>query len=149
MIGKQKVHQACLDLLEQKINIARQGMEEAQASANNETKSSAGDKYETGRAMSQRERDLHARQLAELMNMKKTLTNIDPDKVHSTVELGALVETEASNFYISASLGAVEINSQKIMVISAISPIAQAMLGKKSGDTFEWMKKVNMVVGVR
>lgn len=149
MIDKKKVHSACLDVLDKKIIIARNGMEEAQASANNETKSSAGDKYETGRAMSQRERDLHARQLAELMNMKKTLTNIDPNKSCSKVELGAWVETETNSFYISASLGAVEVGNQKVMAISAISPIAQAMLDKKAGDTFEWMRKVNRIMGVR
>ncbi|WP_422361135.1 GreA/GreB family elongation factor [Reichenbachiella sp.] len=148
MIKKQKIHAACLDVLEKKINIARKGMEEAQASANNETKSSAGDKYETSRAMSQRERDLHARQLAELVNMKKTLATIDPDKTCSKVVLGALVETENSSFYISASLGALEIESGQIMVISAISPIAQAMLDKKVGDTFEWMKKETKILQI-
>lgn len=140
-MDKTKVHETCLEILEQKIVIARQGMEEAQASANNETKSSAGDKYETGRAMSQRERDLHARQLAELMNMKKTLATVDPRKTCSKVELGALVKTETSVYYISVSLGAVEIENQKFMAISAISPIAQAILNKKANDSFEWMKK--------
>ncbi|WP_420580274.1 GreA/GreB family elongation factor [Reichenbachiella sp.] len=148
MIEKQKVHAACLDVLAQKIIIARKGMEEAQASANNETKSSAGDKYETGRAMSQRERDLHARQLAELLNMKKALTSIDPDKLNSKVELGALVETENSCFYISASLGAIEIEARKFMAISAISPIAQAMLDKKVGDTFAWMKQNKKILSI-
>lgn len=147
-MDKTKVHETCLEILEQKIVIARQGMEEAQASANNETKSSAGDKYETGRAMSQRERDLHARQLAELMNMKKTLATVDPRKTCSKVELGALVKTETSVFYISVSLGAVEIENQKFMAISAISPIAQAILNKKANDSFEWMKKETNILQV-
>lgn len=148
MIDKQKVHQACLDLLEQKISIARQGMEEAQASANNETKSSAGDKYETGRAMSQRERDLHARQLAELVNMKKMLNTIDPSKKCESVELGALVETNTACFFISASIGAIKIQENQVMAISAVSPIAQAILGKKAGDDFEWMKNSGKVLSI-
>lgn len=148
MITKPKLHEACLQLLEQKIAIAKQGMEEAQASANNETKSSAGDKYETGRAMSQRERDLHARQLAELMNMKKTLATIDPDKTSSKVELGALVETETASFYISAGLGAIQIEEKQVMAISAISPIAQILLGKTAGHTFEWMKKKSSILKI-
>ena len=147
-MDKKVVHQACLELLEEKIAIAKQGMDEAQASANNETKSSAGDKYETGRAMSQRERDLHARQLAELLNMKKTLASIDLSKKFDTVELGALVETSNATFYISASLGAVKIQGNQIMAISAISPIAQATLGKKPGEAFEWMKKENTIISI-
>jgi hypothetical protein len=39
-------------------------MESAQQSANSEEKSSAGDKYETSRAMGHLEKDMHARQLA-------------------------------------------------------------------------------------
>ncbi|MEP2026522.1 MAG: GreA/GreB family elongation factor [Reichenbachiella sp.] len=148
MIDKKKIHSSCLELLDSKIEISKKGMEEAQASANNETKSSAGDKYETGRAMSQRERDLHARQLAELINMKKALTAVDPEKSLKTVELGALVETSTSSYYISASLGVIQVENQQIMAISAISPIAQAMLGKKVEDTFEWMKKENRILSI-
>jgi len=146
IMKKETVHQTCLDMLDKKIEMARHGMEEAQASANNETKSSAGDKYETGRAMSQRERDLHARQLSEVLNMKKTLSTIDPKRTFSVVELGALVKTNSSLFYISASLGAIKIKDQQVMAISAISPIAQIILGKKAGDTFEWLKKEDQVL---
>ncbi|MEO9805346.1 MAG: GreA/GreB family elongation factor [Reichenbachiella sp.] len=138
-MNKKKLYDACLNLLKEKISIAKQGMAEAQASANNETKSSAGDKYETGRAMSQRERDLHARQLAELINMQKAFSTIDPDKTCLKVELGALVQTSTSMFFIASSLGAVTVDKKQIMVISAISPIAQTMLNKKVGDRFKWI----------
>lgn len=140
-MDKKKLYNTCLSLLLDKISIAQQGMEQAQTSANNETKSSAGDKYETGRAMSQRERDLHARQLVELLNMQKTFANIDPAKVYQKVELGALVETSSSTFFISASLGAIIVGGEQVMAISAIAPIAQAMLDKKTGDTFDWMNE--------
>ncbi|MEO9965668.1 MAG: GreA/GreB family elongation factor [Reichenbachiella sp.] len=145
---KEKILKHCLKILEEKISIARQGMEEAQASANNETKSSAGDKYETGRAMSQRERDLHARQLSELINMKKTFGSIPADRDCTIVELGALVETNQSTFLISASLGQINVKDIPIMAISAIAPIAQAMLGKKVGDKFEWMNKELKILAV-
>lgn len=145
---KKKLYDTCVQIVQDKIAIAKQGMEEAQASANNETKSSAGDKYETGRAMSQRERDLHARQLAELINMKKTFSTIDPKKKCTKVELGALVETATAQFFVSASLGAVKIGKASVMAISAISPIAQAMLGKQTGDTFVWMKNETTILNV-
>lgn len=147
-MNKKTVHKTCLDILDKKIEMARHGMEEAQASANNETKSSAGDKYETGRAMSQRERDLHARQLSEVMNMKKTLSTIDPKRSCSVAELGALVETSNSMFYISASLGSIKLKDQQVMAISAISPIAQIILDKKAGDFFEWMKKEDQILSI-
>ena len=53
-------------LLTEKIRVAETAMQAAQASANEETKSSAGDKYETGRAMAQNDRDMYARQFLQL-----------------------------------------------------------------------------------
>lgn len=140
-MSKADIYAACQSLLNDKVEIAQKNIDEAQASANSETKSSAGDKYETGRAMSQRERDLHARQLSELLNIQKSLSAIDPDKTCKKVELGALVETPMSTFFIAGSLGKINVSGKEIMVISAISPIAQAMLGLQENDHFEWMKK--------
>jgi len=116
-------------------------MEEAQAAANNETKSSAGDKYETGRAVYQNERDLHARQLVDSINIKKTLLSINQKKTCKMAELGAVVDTTTVSYFISVSLGTVSVEGKQIMAISAISPIAQAMLGLTKGARFEWMKK--------
>jgi transcription elongation GreA/GreB family factor len=148
MVNKKDLVVSCIELIQVKIDRAKKGMDEAQASANNETKSSAGDKYETGRAMSQRERDLHARQLAELLNAKKTLSTINAKKTCDSVELGAMVCTTSHNFFIGVSLGELTFKNEKIMVISAISPIAQAMLGKSNGDFFDWMKKQENILSV-
>lgn len=142
MITKEEVYNSCVDLLDSKIVIAQSGMEAAQASANNETKSSAGDKYETGRAMSQNERDMYAKKLAELLGQKKILESIDSSIALSTVESGALVTTNAGTYFISISLGLVKKQSPNIvMAISAVAPIAQVMLGKAVGDSFQWQGK--------
>lgn len=138
---KKELYEACQNLLNGKIDIAQKNIDEAQASANNETKSSAGDKYETGRAMSQRERDLHARQLAELLTIQKSLLAIDADKTCEKVELGAIVETAMSTFFIAGSLGKISVAGKEVMVISAISPIAQAMLDGRKDEEFDWMNK--------
>lgn len=141
MIGKDKILVACKALVDEKITITKNEMEAAQASANEETKSSAGDKYETGRAMSQNERDLLARQLSELINTQKLILSINPDHKSEKVELGAVVKTANGYFFISASLGAISVGKQSLMAISAISPIAQAMLDKTEGENFDWMGK--------
>lgn len=132
----------------EKIEVTQANMAAAQASANNETKSSAGDKYETGRAMGQRERDLHARQFSELLNKQKIFLNINVEKAYETVELGSVVQTASGWFFISASFGVIDLDGQPIMAISAIAPISQAMLGKKQGDQFDWMKKRQEILAV-
>lgn len=138
---KRVILKKCVEVLEGKTSIVKEAMETAQASANNETKSSAGDKYETGRAMSQNERDMNARQLAELLGQQKTIRSINPDRTCEKVELGALIKTTNTIFFISVGLGALKVGDMEIMTISAISPIAQAMLDLKTDDRFEWMKK--------
>ena len=136
------VYKTCKELLDQKISMVKSGMEAAQASANNETKSSAGDKYETGRAMSQNERDMYAQKLTELLAQKNILESIDPNRSLNSVESGALVTTSAGIYFISISLGIVLKEAGNMtMAISAIAPIAQAMLGKALGESFQWRGK--------
>ncbi|WP_258539158.1 hypothetical protein [Chitinophaga oryzae] len=60
---KQLLKQHGEQIFLQRIAVTQRAMDEAQAAANQESKSSVGDKYETARAMSHMEKDMHARQL--------------------------------------------------------------------------------------
>lgn len=109
-------------------------MRAAQESANSESKSSAGDKYETGRAMAQLERDRHAQLLADAQRMMQDLTQIDlaPALV---VRAGSLVKTARGTFFISISAGRISLDGSEYMAVSAASPIGVALRGKRVGDT--------------
>ena len=74
---KQKIYQACLRSLDEKISLFESALAELRASVANETKSSAGDKYETARAMLQIEQDNIGRQLNEVRAQKKQLETIN------------------------------------------------------------------------
>ncbi|WP_109832534.1 GreA/GreB family elongation factor [Reichenbachiella versicolor] len=141
MINKKDLLEECLSIIDSKIDVTQKAIDQAQQSANNETKSSAGDKYETGRAMSQNERDMNAKHLSELLGMKKTLIGIDSETKSDSIELGAIVFANSMTYFISTSLGKVIIGNTTVFAISAISPIAQAMLGKKEGESFDWQGK--------
>ena len=54
---KAKLYDSCLKLVDERVAHIEDAMRNAQASANEETKSSAGDKYETGRAMMHLEKE--------------------------------------------------------------------------------------------
>ena len=58
---KEKLRSQCIALIEERMQLAAEAMQQAQDAANAEEKSSAGDKYETGRAMNHIQKDLHAR----------------------------------------------------------------------------------------
>ncbi len=128
-------------ILDDRIKMAYDAMQAAQASANSESKSSAGDKYETGRAMGQIERDLNAHQYQKLKQERLTLDRIDIDLTPNRVAVGSLVGTSVGTFWIAVSLGILTIDNQPTMVVSAASPIGQALMGLQVGDGFEFQKK--------
>jgi transcription elongation GreA/GreB family factor len=133
---KHILYQKCLAWIENKIEISTKAMNDAQDSANSEEKSSAGDKYETGRAMSQNERDMYARQLAECLKQKQLLLSINPDQSSSIIVAGSLVRTEAANYFISISAGSFSIDNVTYFAVSIDTPVAKLLLGKKAGDSF-------------
>ena len=127
-----------LELVKQKISEKIQKLEQLIAetrASNNDTKSSMGDKYETSREMLQQEINNLQLQLNEQLKSQQILKNIQPIS-YKTVSLGSLVETDKGNFFIAVSLGELSFNQEKIFIISAESPLAKAMNGKKEGDAF-------------
>ena len=127
-----------LEIIHQKISEKIQKLEQLIAetrASNNDTKSSMGDKYETSREMLQQEINNLQIQLNEHLKSQQILKNINPNP-HKVVTLGSLVETEKGKFFIAISLGEITFSQEKIFVISAESPLAKAMNGKKTGESF-------------
>lgn len=138
---KEELYQKCVEYVEQRIAACQKAIQHAQSAANEETKSSAGDKYETGRAMMQLEIEKQSVQLAEAMKLQQALTHIHPDKVHEQAELGSLVYTTQGTFYISISAGQIKVNNEVFFAVSPVSPIAARLLGNKQGYTFSFNGK--------
>lgn len=130
------LHQRCVLLAEERIASLQHILKEAQQAANNETKSSAGDKHETGRAMAQLETEKLTAQLSEALNIKQNLTQINPTNTNNTVVLGSVVYTNKGNFYIAASIGKVSIENEVFFAISPASPIGKLLLTKKEKEIF-------------
>ena len=105
-----------------------------QESAEGETKSSMGDKYETGREMIMQEMIKLQNQRDQIIKKQAFISSIDLGKHYGQVEFGALVVASGSTYFISIPMGIVKIGEQDVFVVSANAPICQAMLGKKAGD---------------
>lgn len=135
MLSKPALHAVCLAYVQLRLDAARAGMAAAQESSNSETKSSAGDKYETGRAMAQQERDRHAAQLHEAQQLLATLQKINPELASNTVRTGALATTSLGLFYVSISAGQLTTaEGQVFMGVSAAAPLAVALHGRQAGE---------------
>ena len=134
MMEKELLIELIKEKLSEKILNFERLISETRAS-NNDTKSSMGDKYETGREMLQQEINNLQIQLNEVIRQNDVIKTI-PGKPSDKVEKGAIVKTEKGMFFISISLGEVNFDQQKIICISPESPLAKAMNGKTRNQTF-------------
>lgn len=133
-MNKEKIIEIIRNKIAEKIQTFEKLIAETRAS-NNETKSSMGDKYETSREMVQQEINNLQRQLNETVNQQALIQKITSEP-SLKVQNGALVKTDRGLFYVAASVGEINIDQQKIMTVSAESPLIKAMSGKKKGDVF-------------
>ena len=134
---KEKLFQHCLQYIEQRVTNATEALNSAQESANNETKSTAGDKHDTSRAMMQLEVERLSKQLSEAQKINRILINIDPGLLHKRVQTGSVVETTAGNFFFAISAGKIEINGAVYFSAAPSSPVFQIMKGLKEGDHYQ------------
>lgn len=131
---KHKVYNKCLEVVEDKITVAYKAVDAAKQAANEEERSTAGDKYDTARAMSHINQDMFGKQLSEVLKLKQHLVQTSFESELNAVQSGAIVTTNTGVYFIAASVGAIVVEGKQIMVISPISPIAQQMLGKGVGE---------------
>lgn len=145
---KQQLYAQCEHYVHQRIETAKLAMEAAQESANSESKSSAGDKYETGRAMAQLERDRHAQLLAQARNMEQELIRVNVEKPYETIQPGSLVKTNRGSFFISISAGKLTVAGVDYFAVSPASPIATILSGHKAGDAVTFNNVTYQIVSV-
>jgi len=138
---KQQLQTLCLAYIEERINGANQAIQFAQDSANEETKSSSGDKYETGRAMAQLEIEKINAQLNEAKKLKQNLLQLESIAANEKVQPGNLVITNQGKFYISIPAGQFTIENEIYFAISPYSPIGHELLYLTTGDRFMFNKK--------
>lgn len=131
---KQQLFDHCQQYAAQRLDTITSALEAARQAANEETKSSVGDKYETGRAMMQLEQEKLAQQLAEAQHVQAVLNRIQLERQSPQVAEGSLVLTSQGNYFIGISAGKVEITGQTYYTISLASPIGTALAGHSAGD---------------
>ena len=135
---KSKLLAHCIELANSKVEALEQELSATRESATSESKSTAGDKHETGRAMMHLEQEKLHKQLAEAQTIVAELDRIDATAIHTQIGLGTLVKTDKTTFLLAAGLGKVDFEGATCFVVSTKAPIAAQFLGKIAGD------KVNM-----
>lgn len=140
-MDKENLYQHCLDFIEQRIQTAETALAQAREASNDDTKSSAGDKYETSREMMQQDIDRNKRLLMDAQENLKILEAVANVPASDTARAGSLIYTSQGIFYISISAGQLNTDAGPAFAISAVSPIGRLLLGKKKGDHFSFNGK--------
>jgi|TARA_R110002124_G_scaffold164393_1_gene331773 hypothetical protein len=134
--------------IEERMAAAKIAMDAAQASANEQGKSSMGDKYETSRSMGQLDRNMFAQQYETARVEMTLLQRIQYLDHYSVVIPGSLVQTTTAWFFITVSLGKVLFEQTEIMVISGASPIGKSLIGLGIGAEILFLGKKEKVLNI-
>ncbi|WP_378186178.1 hypothetical protein ACE939_13775 [Aquimarina sp. W85] len=134
---KQNLYSQCRDYTAMKLKRLSDQVYDIQSALESETKSSAGDKHETGRAMLHLEREKLGIQIAEAQKLDVILSKIDITP-STLITLGSLVYTSGAAFFMSISIGSLEVHDTTYYAVGVNSPIGKMLLGKKIGDIIQF-----------
>ena len=119
-----------------------------QKALQSETKSSAGDKHETGRAMLQLEMEKAGQQLAGITQMKVVLSKIDILKTSKNACLGSVIITAKVSYFLSISAGQLVVADKSYFAISVSSPMGKLLLGKQEKEVISFNGKTIEIIGI-
>ncbi len=127
--------------MQERIANTKQAIQNAQEAANSEEKSSAGDKFETSRAMSHLEKDMQSKQLVAHLTDMSALASIDCHQVHQQIIAGSFVIANQQKYFMAIGLGKQTVEAETIYMLSPAAPLAQKMWQLKQGETFSFNNK--------
>ncbi len=134
MLTKQLVYLSLQKEVENKYHIIENSFSDLNSAVQNDSKSTAGDKHETGRAMMHLEQEKLSQQLNSINELKEALAKINPEDKHVTIQFGSLVQTNKGYFFFSIGLGKIQVKNESVFCLSITTPLGKLLAGKKKGD---------------
>lgn len=131
---KTQLLEFCKKYVDNRLKTVQETIISYQNDLQSETKSSAGDKHETGRAMLQLEMEKVSLQLAGIQQMSELLNKIDVTKKSKIAHLGSVVYTQKGNYFLSISAAKCIVIDKEFYAVSMRSPIGKVLLGTQEND---------------
>jgi transcription elongation GreA/GreB family factor len=138
---KQHIHELCLQEIQKRIDTAETALAQSREASNDDTKSSAGDKFETTREMMQQDITRSKILLSEAQSNLQILESILSAPSEDVVRIGSLVYTNNGIFYMSVSIGQLKYEGVTVYAISVQSPVGKSLLAKKVKDKFSFNQR--------
>jgi transcription elongation GreA/GreB family factor len=134
---KQSVYTTCIQLVDTKLQTLQKTLQELSEGAESDSKSSAGDKHETARAMMQLEQEKISRQIDDVLKQKVLLQKMDLHTNPAQITKGSLVKTNKGYLFLSVALGKIVIDDMDVIVLSPQSPLGLKLMGLARGTSIE------------
>lgn len=136
---KEKIYQTAIAQVKEKINLLKAERKAINDGILEDTKSSAGDKFETGRETMSRDLMTVENQLKQANFEFDELCRLQAIKEPSiSVQEGSLVQLGNDKYLISISLGQIIVDDQKLFMLSKNSPLGEILVGHKKNERVEF-----------
>jgi len=135
MLSKIQVFNTCIALIDDKIQNLEKILQELTEGIENESKSSAGDKHETSRAMMHNEQEKISKQLLETSLQKGLLEQIGSAPIENEIQLGSFIKTNKGYLFLATALGKIKVGDTDIFVLSNQSPLGYKLMGLKKNES--------------
>lgn len=133
---KSKIVNQYQTLLQDKIDIYQDLINSLTEDAQNDAKSSAGDKHETTLSKLHIEQEKIANKLKEALEQQAILFKLDIEQVSDNVVLGSLVKTNHLTVLVATALPKITVDNQTIFAISPQSPLGIQLMHKSVHSEF-------------
>ena len=145
---KEELLAFCYDYANKRIASYKDEIETIKESIENNDKSTDDDD-DSGNGKLFNDLEKNAQHLSEAHKTLDTLKLINPKINHTSAVLGSIVKTNTANFFISISIGVIELEGATYFGISLLSPIGQLLKNKHVGETIEFNGNKHTIIDIK
>ena len=131
-----------------RVKALEKALDDSRAEMVSESKSTAGDKHETGRAMAQLEQEKLGRQVLSARELKVAIAQITVHQKHSQIQFGSLVKASNGVFFFSVGIGKLSVENESIFCLTMTSPLGNILKGKSAGDSVQFNGNTISIIDV-
>lgn len=144
---KQELLQVCMDYVNKRIYNYKLEMDTIKESIeNNDKVNSEDDDSGNGKLLNDLEKN--AQHLNDATKMLETLKQINPKIHNESGALGSIVYTQTNIFFLSVSVGKIELESTSYFAISLQSPIGMLLRNKIKGDQINFNGTIYTITNI-
>ena len=88
------------------------------------------------------------KQLNEIEKVIRQLDKVNISDTSETIRLGSIIETNQANFFISISVGKLQVHDTIYLGVAPAAPIGRCLLGKVKNDQFNFNGVVYKIIKI-